>query len=174
MRPVPLIVASALLFVPRLAGATEPDTGLGVFTAAALDAAGFIVGGTLMATSAAGGSGDGQRSFGWLAIQAGFTLSPLAAHGVVGEWDRGAAFAAIPAASVAGTAVYYRAKTNAVEYGTLVENWFVWGLFTAGFAVSTAGAIDVIFAANRQRERGMALRPMFGPGRAGLLVEGTL
>jgi hypothetical protein len=173
MRPLPFLLASSLLLVPRLVGATEPDTGLALFSATAVDVAGFIVGGTLMATSAPGGSGDGQRSFGWLAIETGFTLSPLAGHGVLGEWDRGAAFAALPAGSVAATAAYYRSKTNGVEYWKLGQNWMLWGFFTTGLVVSTAGAIDVIFAANRWRE-GVALVPMLGPGQAGLRIEGTL
>ncbi len=138
MRPFPFLVGSALLVLPRAARATEPDTGMALFTAAALDTAGFVAGGALIATSPTGGRGDGQRSFGWLAIQAGYTLSPLAAHGVVGEWDRGALFAAAPAGALAGTAAFYRSRTDGVEYSSWEEQWMVWGLFTAGLAVSAA------------------------------------
>jgi hypothetical protein len=127
-----------------------------------------------MATSRTGGSGDAQRSFGWLTIQAGFTLSPVAAHGVVGEWDRGALFAAVPAGTLAGTAAFYRTRTDGVEFSTKESQWMVWGLFTTGLAVSTAAAIDVLFADKRRHEPTIALRPTIGPCQAGLRIEGSL
>jgi|HubBroStandDraft_4_1064222.scaffolds.fasta_scaffold207233_3 hypothetical protein len=174
MRSFSLVLGSALLALPRFARATEPDTDLAFFTAAALDTAGFIAGSALMATSRTGGSGDAQRSFGWLTIQAGFTLSPIAAHAVVGEWDRGALFAAVPAGALAGTAAFYRSRTDGVEFSTQDSQWLVWGLFTAGLAVSTAAAIDVLFAGRRRHEPTLALRPAIGPGQAGLRIEGEL
>jgi hypothetical protein len=174
MRPLPLILASGVFFAPRSARAAEPDTGLAFASAAAFDAAGFIVGGALLGSSASGASGDGQRSLGWLAVQAGFTLSPLAAHGVVGEWDRGVAFAAIPAGTLSGTAAYLRTKTDGVEHNTLGESRVLWGLFSTGLAVSTAGAIDVLFAASRQRDRTITVWPTLGAGQVGLCIQGTL
>jgi len=174
MRALPLVLASSLLVVPRAARATEPDTSLAFFTAAALDAAGFIVGGAIVSTSPAGGSGDERRSFGWLAMQAGYTVSPLVAQGMVGQWSRGAVFAAIPAGTLAGTAAFYRLKTDGVESNSLEQQRLVWGLFTVGLAVSMAGAIDVLLAGNPPRERMVAVRPNIGPGQAGLQIEGTL
>ena len=174
MRAFSLFLGSALLVVPRFARATEPDTDLAFLTAAALDTAGFVTGGALMATSRTGGSGDAQRSFGWLTIQAGFTLSPVAAHGVVGEWDRGALFAAVPAGTLAGTAAFYRTRTDGVEFSTKESQWMVWGLFTTGLAVSTAAAIDVLFADKRRHEPTIALRPTIGHCQAGLRIEGSL
>jgi hypothetical protein len=175
MRPYSIVLAaSALLLVSLPARASEPDTGLALLTAAALDTAGFVVGGALIGTSPSGGTGDAQRSFGWLAIQAGFTLSPLAAHGVVGEWDRGALFAAAPAAALAGTAGFYRWKTDGVIYGTWEEQWMLWGLFTTGLVVSTVGAVDVLFAGNRRHPPALAVRPTLGLGEAGLRLEGSL
>jgi hypothetical protein len=175
MRPLSIVfAASALLFVPAPARAGEPDTGLALFTAAAVDTAGFIIGGALIGTSPPGGNGDGQRSFGWLAMQAGFAVSPFAAHGVVGEWDRGAYFAAFPTAALAGTAGFYLWKTDGVTYGTWEEQWILLGLFTAGLAVSTIGAIDVLFAGHRRHAPSLAVRPAVGLGQAGLRIEGSL
>jgi hypothetical protein len=174
MRSFWFVLASNLLAVPQTAMAAEPDTGLAFFTAAALDTGGFIVGGALVGTSPAGGVGDGQRSFGWLAIQAGATLSPLIAHGLVGEWDRGAAFAAIPAGALAGTAALYRGRTDGVEYSNVTEQWLVWGFFSASIAASVAGAADVLFAGSRLRGQGVALYPIVGPGQAALEVGGLL
>jgi len=174
MRSPPVALVLILLAAPRAADAAEPDTGLAFFTATALDVAGFMVGGALIATSAAEGAGDAQRSFGWLAMQAGFTLSPLAAHGLIGEWDRGVTFAAVPAGALAGTAAFYRSRTDGVEYSSWADQWMVWGLFTAGLAASAAGAIDVLFAGSRPHGRTVAVRPCVGPGVAGLQIEGPL
>jgi hypothetical protein len=175
MRPLLIVlIVSAVLVVPAPARADEPDTALALFTGAAVDTVGFLVGGTLLGTAPPGGNGDGQRSFGWLAIQAGFTLAPLASHGVVDEWGRGALFAAVPAATLAGTAALFRWQTDGIAYGTWEQQWLLWGTFTAGLAVSTIGVVDVVFASKRQRERGLAVRPTIGYGQAGLSIEGSL
>jgi hypothetical protein len=50
----------------------------------------------------------------------------------------------------------------------------LWGLFTAGLAVSTVGAIDVLFAGNRRHAPTLAVRPSVGLGQAGLRIEGSL
>jgi hypothetical protein len=174
MRPFPIVLVSALLVVPGQARAEEPDTALALFTGAAVDTVGFIVGSTLLGTAPPGGNGDAPRSFGWLTMEAGFTLAPVASHAVVGEWGRGALFAAAPATTLAGTAAFYRWKTDGIAYGTWEQQWLLWGSFTAGLAVSTVGVVDVLFAGKRQREHGLAVRPTIGYGQAGLRIEGSL
>lgn len=160
--------------VPSSARADEPDTAVALAVAAALDTAGFIIGGAVIGTSPANGAGDAQRSFGWLGIQLGYTLSPLLAHGVVDEWGRGALFAAVPAAALGGTAAFYRTRTDGVEFSTLEDQRVIWSFFTAGVLASAAGAIDVLFAGGRRHSTTLALRPLLGPSQAGVDVEGTL
>jgi hypothetical protein len=172
--PAFLVPLLAGLVTPAPARADEPDTGLAFAAAASLDAMGFIVGGALVGTSSANGSGDAQRSFGWLAIQAGYTLSPLVSHGIVDEWGRGALFAAVPAAMTACTAAMYRTRTDGVEYSSLEDQRVVWSLFTAGLVASVAGTIDVLFADRRRHPSTVALRPGFGPGAAWIDIGGAL
>jgi hypothetical protein len=167
-------LALAMGLVARPAVADEPDTALALVVAAALDTTGFIVGGTLMATSPASGAGDAQRSFGWLTVQLGYTASPLLSHGVVDEWGRGALFAVIPAASLGGTAAMYRTRTDSVDFSSLEDQRIVWSFFTAGLLASAAGAIDVLFAGDRRHPPVVALRPGFAPGQAWISCEGAL
>jgi hypothetical protein len=178
MRSVPALAASAALFsvaaVAAPARAEEPDTPVALAVAAALDTAGFIVGGAIIGTSPAGGSGDAQRSFGWLTVQLGYTASPLFAHGVVDEWGRGALFAAVPAAALGATAAFYRTRTDGVEFSTLDNQRMVWSFFTAGLLASAVGTIDVLFAGGRKRKPTLALRPAFGPGEMSVHCEGIL
>jgi hypothetical protein len=178
MRSVPAIAASAVLLVVELgaspARAEEPDTALALAVGAALDTVGFVVGGAIVGASPANGAGDAQRSFGWLTVQLGYTASPLFAHGVVGEWGRGALFAAIPAAALGGTAAFYRTRTDGVEFSTLEDQRVIWSFFTAGLVASAAGLVDVVLAGDRHRPPAVALRPSVGPGEAGLRLEGTL
>jgi hypothetical protein len=176
MRFVPALAASAAMLVAAApARADEPDTALALTVAAVLETAGFIVGGTLIGTSPDGGNGDAQRSFGWLTVQLGYTASPLLAHGVVGEWGRGALFAVVPAAALGSTAAFYRSRTDGVEFSTLDDQRLVWSLFTVGLVASAAGVIDVVLAGDRQKKKKtLALRPGFAPGQAWVQCEGTL
>jgi hypothetical protein len=178
MRFAPALAASAVAIAAASfvepARADEPDTALALTVAAALDTIGFVVGGAIIGTSPAGGSGDAQRSFGWLTIQLGYTASPLLSHGVVGEWGRGALFATVPALALGGTAAFYRTRTDGVEFSTLEDQRVVWSFFTAGLLASAAGAIDILFADGRRRAHALALTPALGPGVAGLDLEGAL
>src|SRR5258708_4761323 len=164
MRFVPALAASGplavtLTLLASQARADEPDTALALTVAAALDTVGFIVGGTLIGTSPANGAGDAQRSFGWLTVQLGYTASPFFAHGVVGEWGRGALFAAVPAAALGGTAAFYRTRPDSVEFSSLEDQGVIWSFFTAGLVASAAGVIDVLLAGDRRHPHGLALRP---------------
>lgn len=170
MRPLSLAAALALLVVPCTARA-ETDSGIALLTAGGIDALGFIVGGTLLGV---GGGRSDLNNAGWLTMEAGFTLSPLAAHGLVGEWARGAVFAAPPAVAIAGTAALFEAKADEVEHGSLPSQRWLWGFFSGALIASTVGAVDVLFAGSREHARGIAVRPTIGPGQIGLHVEGAL
>jgi hypothetical protein len=171
MRPLSLAAALALLVVPCTARGAETDSGLALLTAGGIDALGFIVGGALLGAS--GGRSE-LNNAGWLTIEAGFTLSPLVAHGVAGEWGRGAVFAAPPALALAGTATLFEARADEIEHGSLPTQRWLWGLFSGALIASTVGAVDVLFAASRERARSIAVQPTIGPGQLGLHVEGDL
>ncbi len=111
-------------------------------------------------------AGDGsvtQKNAGLVVANAGLCLGPLVSHAIVGEWDRGALFAAIPAASTAGIAAVLAARPGTV-FGDDAE---LPTLFTALFAVSVLGGAlglaDTALAGER-------LRAQVVPSRSGLVV----
>ena len=128
-----------------------------------------------------GTSGDGsaQNDAGWLAIQGGFVLGPLTGHAVVGEWGRGALFAALPAASFGGSAALFDYAPAAVAHGTLEQQRVLWVLFGVGFISSTVGVVDAVFAPDRVRKIYVAplassASPAHGGSTAGLVIGGVL
>lgn len=126
-----------------------------------------MVGGTLAATQR--GSASGTEA-GWFAIESGFTVAPLVAHGLVNEWVRGAVFAAVPTATTLATVPVFVATPASVEHGTLTQQRIMWGLFCGGLAASMAGVIDTAFAP----ARALQVAPILGNGSAGLVIGGTL
>jgi hypothetical protein len=163
-------LALATLLAAAPARAEPPDTGLAIFTGSATALAGFAAGGLLLGTS---GDRTGPNNAGWLTIQAGFALAPLAAHGVVGEWGRGALFAAAPAAMGAGSVGLMGYAPNVVAHGTLEQQRVLWGFFGVGFFSSAVGVVDAVFA-DRRALGGVHVVPAAIAGGAGLSVEGSL
>jgi hypothetical protein len=165
------LLAATALAVAMLVGpparAAEPDAAAGLAVGAATLLAGFAVGGTMMATSHDTTSVD---EAGWFALESGFVLAPLAAHAVVGEWSRGALFAAVPAATTLGTIPVFLVNSTAVDHGSLPEQRWMWGLFGVGMFSAAAGVVDVAFAPGRA----VRVAPMMGPGTAGLTLGGAL
>jgi hypothetical protein len=177
MREICALAAFALPVVvatPALAETEEPGW---AFLAGAVPAlSGFIVGGLLLGRS---DDVSAKNNAGWLAIQGGFVLAPLAAHAVAGEWGRGAAFSAIPAVAFAGSAAVFQIAPDAVAHGTLAEQRVIWSLFGVGLFASTVGIVDAVFASDRSRA--VYLAPLVSPGSlapgartAGLAIGGVL
>jgi hypothetical protein len=168
MRSVVLAaVVTAMGLSAREARADGPDPAVAVVVGAASVVAGFVVGGTLTATSP--GSPPGNEA-GWFAIEGGFSLAPLLAHGVVGEWGRGAVFAAVPTATTLATVPVFASNDAAVEHGTLTQQRIMWGLFCGGLATSMVGIIDAAMASGRA----VQVAPVLGPHGMGLTLGGTL
>jgi hypothetical protein len=161
------LIAPLLVAVP--AGAAEPDPALALLTGAATQVAGFIVGGTLLVTNH---GHDEQANAGWLTVEGGFTLAPFAAHAVVGEWGRGAVFAALPAGALGGTAALFGVVPGVVESGTLEQQRVMWALFVGGLFASGAGVVDAVLVSARARR--VTVAPTIGSGRVGLQIGGTL
>jgi hypothetical protein len=158
--------AVAVLRAPS-ARADPPDPAIAVAVGAATIVAGFALGGTMMATS---GDGASQDEAGWLLLESGFVLAPLAAHGVMGEWGRGAVFASVPAATTLTTVPLFLVNPAAVVHGTLPQQRVMWGLFCGGLAASMVGVIDAAFAPGRQ----VQVAPIVGHDLAGIVIGGAL
>ncbi|HEY8090871.1 MAG TPA: hypothetical protein VIF09_23580 [Polyangiaceae bacterium] len=158
---------AAVLAVGSPARAAEPDPVVAVAVGAATIVAGFAVGGGAMA--ATGDNGAPNRA-GWMALESSFVLAPFVSHALVGEWGRGALFAAVPAATTLGTIPIFVSDGDAVEHGTLPEQRVMWALFCTGLAASMVGVIDTAFSPGRR----VHFAPAVGYRQAGFLLGGTL
>jgi len=165
--PVLTATLAVLSLVTPPARADGPEVGVAVAVGAATVFAGFVVGGTL---TAAGSGAAGRTEAGWFAIESGFSVAPLVSHGMVGEWGRGAVFAAIPVATTLATLPVFLANDDSVEHGTLPQQRVMWGLFCGGLAAAMAGVVDTAFATKRS----VGVSPVLGAGNAGLVVAGPL
>jgi hypothetical protein len=167
---VPLAVAfGALVVATPSAAHAEPDPGVGLVAGTAALLLGFTVGSTVVAT--ANGSNTATNT-GWLIMESGFVLAPWTAHAALGQWTRGLAFAALPAAATGGTVGLFDYSAGTVLHGTLVQQRILWGLFGGGLASSVFGILDVTFGAPRAGT--VAVAPMVGSGQVGLQLGGDL
>jgi hypothetical protein len=162
-------ISLAFFTVSERASAEEPNAGFGFFTGTSVLVAGFGIGGVLLATS---GARYKQDNAGWLAIESGFALAPVAAHGVTGEWVRGLAFAATPAAMTVGSGTVFAVDPHAVRHGQLTEQRILWSLFSVALFSGAVGVVDAAFADTRAK--GITVSPSVGAGSFGLDVGGTL
>ena len=161
--------AAASILAPGPARADEPDTTLALVAGAATNLVGMMVGSTVIAT---GNGGNGVVNAGWLTICGSFTLSPIVAHGVVGEWGRGLLFAGVPAAMTGGTVALFQIEPGTVNHGTLGQQRIMWGFVGAAFLASAAGIVDATLAAKRARP--LTIAPVVGTGRVGVEIGGAL
>lgn len=94
---------------------------------------------------------DGPRNVGFAVAGVGFALSPLAAHVALGEWDRAAAFAAVPVASEIAMSTLFAARPETVFHGTVGSRTTFALLFTADVLGAALGLVDVMMASERAR-----------------------
>jgi hypothetical protein len=158
-----------VFLAPRAARAETPEPAAAFFAGALVFVGGFTAGGLLLATSNANIT---QDNAGWLAMNAGFTLAPLASHAFVGEWMRGLIFAAPPAAMTTGTFVLMDVDSGVIVHGSLPEQRVLWSLLGAGLFSGAVGVVDATFA--RERSVSLIVAPTVGAGRLGLELGGTL
>ncbi len=162
----PAAFTAACLFASP-ARADGPDPAAAFALGAATILTSFIVGGTFMAAN----QGDAAKAeAGWFMLEGGFSAAPLVSHAAVGEWGRGAVWAAIPTATTLATIPVFSLDGAAVEHGTLPEQRVMWGLFCGGLAASMAGVVDTVFAPGRA----VHVAPVVGGGGAGITVGGAL
>jgi hypothetical protein len=169
----PVALASSITLAAAPARAEppdrDPDPGMGVVAGVATLVLGFAVGGTMIAT--ASGS-NGPSNAGWLIMNSGLVLAPLAAHGAVGQWGRGLVFSALPAATEGGAVALFEYDSGTILHGSLPEQRLLWGLFGAGLIGSIVGIIDVAITAPRIGP--VTVSPSVARDGAGLQVGGTL
>jgi hypothetical protein len=169
MRWITALVALGVLLPPRAARAEEPSGALALVSGGGVNLAAFVVGAALLGTSH---GSNAQNNAGWLTIETGFTLAPVAAHAVVNEWVRGLVFAVSPGAALATTGGLFAAEPGAVEHGTLPQQRWMWALFGVGLFSSAAGVADAILAPSRSAA--VSVTPLAGFDRFGLQLGGTL
>ena len=160
--PCLLVVIAALLITTTptsTAYADPPDRGAALVVGAAVLVVGFAVGGMVIAT---GNSRDVQANAGWITMQSTFAVAPIVAHGIAGDWARGFAWAAAPAATTAGAAGLFAYDKGTIFHGSLPEQRWLWGLFGVGLAGGTAGLVDVVLEGKHGRT--LALVPAVAPG----------
>jgi len=162
---------AAILLATPPASAAEPDGGLAFIAGTAAFVATFTVGGLLLATS---NDGAAQGNAGWLTIESGFVLAPIASHALVGEWTRGLLFAAPPAAAIAGTATLFGLQPETIVSGSLPQQRVLWSLFVAGLLSGSAGVVDAVLAPARRKTKPVTVIPSVARGEVGLQVGGAL
>lgn len=129
-------------------------------------------------------STNGSRNVGLMVAGAGFTLSPLISHIVLGEYARGAAFSAVPLAAEIAMIALVSVNPDAVFAASTGTRTTFGALFSFGIFSATLGLVDVALARDRWRDRardrlprplrGLTLAPMIGREGGGLLLGGTL
>jgi hypothetical protein len=168
-RVVVLAAGFASLVLAASPARAEPDPAVGVVAGTAVLLVGFTIGSTIAATA---NGLNGPTNAGWLVMESGFVLAPWTAHAALGQWTRGLAFAALPAATLGGTAGLLDSTPGTVLHGTIVQQRVLWGLFGAGLVSGVIGVLDVAFTTPRPGS--VAMAPMVGPGQVGLEVGGCL
>ena len=149
--------------------AEESKPARAFFTGAAVLFAGFAAGAVILAT---GDAGDSANNAGWMTLQAGFVLAPVASHAVVGEWGRALAFGATPAAAMGGTGALLAIHPAAIAHGELAEQRVLWSLFGLGLLSSAVGVVDA--ALWKPRSTTVTAAPVVGSNQVGLELRGTL
>ena len=165
------VVAFTLALFPRVALAeeanSEPSPALGFVAGAATHVLGAAIGGALLGAS----HHDARvNNAGVLTMDAGFALAPFVAHGVVGEWGRGALFSVVPTGTFAATGIFLATSPTAIENGPLDQQRLLWSLLGAGVIGSFVGVVDVAFAG----ERRVQIAPRITAQEIGVGVMGVL
>jgi hypothetical protein len=90
---------------------------------------------------------------GVITMQSGLLVAPLVAHGIVGEWGRGALFTILPALSSAGMITLLATTPSAVTHTTLESQRYFYVLLTGSLLGGTVGVLDALRAPARERAR---------------------
>lgn len=158
-----LALLTALSLVPQTARAEEPErdatserepvveTGAWGVAAGMLVAGGALAAGSSLMVSSREDQVD-RRNAGIYLAEAGLTLAPFVAHGVEGEWGRGALFTLPAAAGAGGMIVLLHNQPRAPVFTAKGSDLVYSLLWTVSILGSTAGVVDAAFAGQRASE----------------------
>lgn len=141
--------------------------------------AAFVVGAvTLLVPLALGANmmtlgGIDPKRAGWYACHAGFVLAPMAAHGVMGEWGRGALFSLVPLAPLGVSVGIVESNPRVLSGGKASARGGLELMLSAGFLASGVGVVDALFAGDRARRR-LHVTPIASADFGGVYVSGVL
>ena len=127
----------------------EPRAPIALATGLAVAGVSFAAGGFLLA----GDGGLPSKHAGLAVLHTGLTLAPLAAHGVVGEWGRGAVFSIAPALSGLGMALLLAERPEAPVMGKNKSQRIYPVLITVSVLGSALGIFDAALVDERSRVR---------------------
>jgi hypothetical protein len=154
-------------------GALDDRVPTVLFLGGGLELVPFAVGGAMVANS---GDQTVRRASVYVS-SAGFTLAPLIAHGVMREWGRGAAFAAVPLACGVALAIIMQQPNGDVlsEEGNIGTRVPFWTFASVALAASAVGVIDAALAPARAagRAHGLYVVPSRVPSGAAMNLGGT-
>jgi hypothetical protein len=164
------------------ARSAEPPVEVAVIAGAATALVPMVLGAMHIAAQPQTAATDGPRNVGFAVSGVGPALAPIVAHAVLGEWKRAAVFGAIPVAAEIGLCAYLQAMPDAVFQGSKGSRLGFALIYSADLFGAALGMVDVMMARERARldRRGpdilgrVRLVPSVGPGRAGLVLGGTL
>jgi hypothetical protein len=123
----------------------EPRGPTALLTGLSIAGTSFGLAGFMLATDA----GLPVKHGGLAVLHGGLTLAPLAAHGVVGEWGRGAVFAIAPALGGIGMAALLSERPEAPVVGKNKSHRIYPVLITASVVGSAVGIFDAALVDER-------------------------
>lgn len=163
--------ATAIVLGASPARSAPPDDGLAVGSALLAGTGAALVPFAIGAGIAAGSKTLATKNAGVVLANGGLVLGPIVSHAIVGEWGRGFAFAAVPAASTLGNAFILAAEPGTV-FGDVGPAPELTVLFVVSVFGSAVGVVDTAFAV--ERARAVRLSPRVGAGSVGVDVRVSL
>jgi len=108
----------------------------------------------------------------FLVIDAGLALAPLVAHGLVGEWERGLAFAAVSSGAALATSLLLESSPELIQHGHPADRVLFGALFTLTLFSSAVGIADCLSAGERAAPPRLTVSALGGRAALGLALGG--
>lgn len=128
----------------------------------------------LGAAHTATASTDAGKNLGLEVAGVGTALAPIVGHLILGEWKRAAAFGVAPVAGEVGLIAYMTKNPQATFHGSDAALALFATFFLTNLLGSAVGMTDVVMVNERTSLPRVSMVPMFGGGRYGLSLGGSL
>lgn len=146
----------------------RPSVTVSIIAGAAMAMVPMAIGGAVL-----GSDDPDTRNLGAHIFLGGLTLAPLVSHGIVGEWRRGLAFAAVPALGQLGVLGVMWKDPKVTQWG-LPRTRIPFGSFVClSLLGSIVGLVDSVIAGDRLERRGVVVQPVIDGELTGLGVRGV-